>query len=472
MSNLPRYPLQALIPVVTGLFWLNIALKGTLLVFLLALLPGLLFVGCGIALLFWTSERQINYILAITVLVGLLLALPLWFMLGFWSGLLLLIVTAFNILLAGWMAITLMPVLDDVPAAELNWLTALKAGADLVILGFIVLWTPLPSREQAENRAAELQDALALAEAKGWLDDPKSYHLDPPPLSDPLITAKRLKGHDCEVLRWESGYEPHADEPGRERWLSYGSNRTANAVLLRHPGEPRPWLVAIHGFQMGTLMFDFQLFPPNYLHHKLGFNLILPTLPLHGPRTIGKLSGDGFFSSNILDTLHAEAQAVWDLRRLLSWIRSQDDQPIATLGYSLGGYNTALLSCFEPELAVAIAGIPMSDISRTIWQHAPGVALQRMEAIGAVRESSVNLLKLVSPLALTPMLPKERRFIFAGLSDQFISPEQVRDLWLHWDKPRTEWYQGSHLVFQDQPGVGALLREGLAVSSLGKQAKK
>ena len=34
-------------------------------------------------------------------------------------------------------------------------------------------------------------------------------------------------------------------------------------------------------------------------------------------------SGDGFLSGHALDTVHAEAQAMWDIRRLVSWIRAQ-----------------------------------------------------------------------------------------------------------------------------------------------------
>src|SRR5690606_6600666 len=127
----------------------------------------------------------------------------------------------------------------------------------------------------------------------------------------------------------ESGYEPHDGEPGRERWLSYAPCRTGHAWVLRHReattanGEPRPWLVCIHGYQMGTPIVDFGAFRPAWLARRLGLNLVLPVLPIHGPRRIRRVSGDGFLAGELLDTVHALAQAAWDLRRIVSWVRAQ-----------------------------------------------------------------------------------------------------------------------------------------------------
>ena len=52
-----------------------------------------------------------------------------------------------------------------------------------------------------------------------------------------------------------------------------------------------------------------------------GLNVVLPVLPLHGAR---KIKGAAFPGEDVLDDVHAAAQAVWDIRRLLSWIRSQE----------------------------------------------------------------------------------------------------------------------------------------------------
>jgi len=51
--------------------------------------------------------------------------------------------------------------------------------------------------------------------------------------------------------------------------------------------------------------------------------------------------------------------------------------------------------------------------------------------------------------------------MFGGIADRLVPPDQVRDLWLHWGKPRIAWYAGSHLSFGWEPEVKALLRDAL-----------
>ena len=111
--------------------------------------------------------------------------------------------------------------------------------------------------------------------------------------------------------------------PVATRWLGYERNRTAHAWLLRHPGPPRPWLVCVHGYRMGFPLADFTGFPAAWFHHELGLNVAFPVLPLHGPRKIGLRTGDGFLSGDYLDTIHLQTQAVWDIRRLIRWLRGR-----------------------------------------------------------------------------------------------------------------------------------------------------
>ena len=89
------------------------------------------------------------------------------------------------------------------------------------------------------------------------------------------------------------------------------------AWILRHQDEARPWLICVHGIRMGTLNKSMMRFQPEYLHEKLGLNMIMPVLPMHGPRdTGGLISGERTLSGDVMDTLHTGAQAVWDLRRI------------------------------------------------------------------------------------------------------------------------------------------------------------
>ena len=72
---------------------------------------------------------------------------------------------------------------------------------------------------------------------QGWVDDPMSYHRDPPPLIHVNHNRRRYLFQTFDTISFDSGYEPHWGEPGRERWLSYEENRKARALVLRHDDD-------------------------------------------------------------------------------------------------------------------------------------------------------------------------------------------------------------------------------------------
>jgi hypothetical protein len=75
-------------------------------------------------------------------------------------------------------------------------------------------------------------------------------------------------------------------------------------------------------------------------------------------------------------------------------------------------------------------------------------------------------MRVVSPLALEPRLPVERRFIFAAAADRLAPPEHAARLWEHWDRPRVEWFQGAHMTFRAHPSTRLLVEEGLRAAAL------
>jgi hypothetical protein len=217
---------------------------------------------------------------------------------------------------------------------------------------------------------------------------------------------------------------------------------------------------------MGWPLIDLAAFEAARLHRRLGLNLLFPVLPLHGPRKAGRRSGDYFLAGDPIDTLHAEAQAMWDLRRLLSWIRAQGAETIGVSGLSLGGYQTALLASLDDELAGVIAGIPLTDVSRAVWRHGPPLYIRFSESQGVVHEEVAEVLSVVSPLSLAPRVPHERRYLFGAVADRLVPVDQVRDLWLHWDQPRIVWYQGGHVTFRFHAPVRQLLKDAFRESGL------
>ncbi len=311
---------------------------------------------------------------------------------------------------------------------------------------------------------AETIAASEYFEREGWLAEPASYHREPPALTEPVRRPTRFLGLRYEHLEYRSGYQPHPGEPGAERWQSYERNTTAHARVLRHGKEPRPWIVCVHGTGMGYPLTDLMAFHAAHLHIQEGLNVALPVLPLSGPRRRRGLEIQ-FPTNDNLDNVHGLAQSIWDIRRLMSWIRRQpggDD--VGIQGISLGGYTVALYAAFDADLSCVIAGVPASDFPQMFARHLPSWIQRRfpeMVTYGA------RIHRVVSPLALPPAVPPERRFVYGGLADRMVDPvEQVRELWLAWGRPPIHWYDGSHLGFANSEAVLGFVRESLAHAGL------
>jgi dienelactone hydrolase len=216
---------------------------------------------------------------------------------------------------------------------------------------------------------------------------------------------------------------------------------------------------------MGHARIDIGLFKRFY--DQLGLNVLIPVLPLHGPRRLGWQSGSGFLGIDVIDTLHAEAQAVWDMRRLLSWIRAQNAPAVGAFGLSLGGYTTALFASVAEGLACAIPGIPLADIPRIFSRHAAPHQMRYAEHLGFDLERAEEILRVISPLVLKPKVPLEGRMIFGATADRLVTPDQVRDLWRHWEEPEIVWYNGGHVTFGSERDVWSSVDRTLRENGLG-----
>jgi dienelactone hydrolase len=466
MFQRTRFPLEAWVPLIAGLLWLWNAPGHGVVGFLFSVVPGCLLLSSGVSMLLMPGDPRISQFAALGGMVGVVFAVPAFFVVGFISGLLLVLASLAGFVAAGTHSVRIEPTVEGVPEPQPSHALSLQVAFDETLLATLTLTNPLPRAGDHARIDAEISAARALFEARGWLDKPADYHPAPLDLQNPEIRTERARAVAYEHLSFDSDYEPHAGEPGRERWLGYGANRRAHAWVLRRGDGARPWLVCIHGYQMGVPLFDLLAFAPEYFHDRLGLNLLLPVLPLHGPRRVGRRSGDGFIGAEIMDTVHAEAQAMWDIRRLLTWVRAQGGLDVGVLGLSLGGYNAALLASLDDDLRCAILGVPLSDFPRAMFRHAPPLHLRAAEAEGIDQDRTREVMSVVSPLVLEPKVPKDRRSIFAAAADRLVPPDQPRDLWRHWGEPRIEWYQGGHVTFRYHAGVRQLVVESLRDAGL------
>jgi hypothetical protein len=325
---------------------------------------------------------------------------------------------------ARWSHLGSQPALTEAPALPRSLGLAAKVALDELFFLTELLSAGIVSLAEGHRLRDELSRSVALAEAEGWLTAPATYHRAPPPLVEPVETPSRSRSTDFHHLHFESGYEPHPGEPGRERWLGYVPVRTAHAWVLRHTDRPRPWLVCIHAYRMGFPLADFMVFPIARLHRELGLNLAFPVLPFHGPRKVGWRTGDLFFSGDYVDTVHMQANAVWDVRRLLSWIRTQDAPAVGVYGLSLGGLTAALVASLE-HVDCVVAGIPATDYVSLAHWNLPPALMGFFERQGLAWDEVRRLVRLISPLALAPRVARERRFLFAAASYRLVPPQHA-----------------------------------------------
>lgn len=456
-----RFPRLSWIAIAGGLAWLWVAAADSPLTLVLTLPVGGLLLSTGIGLLLWPGDFRITQTMALGGALAVLATLPMALAVGALPALLLGLFGAAAMLVSGAAAVYQEPWLPGVPKPEPGLGLSAMVCADEVVLGFEQFNVALPTGHDGARMVDEVHHARQLYAERGWLEDPASFHVEPPPLDDPRIRTRRRGGVGFEHVTYESGYAPHPDEPGRDRWLGYAPNRTGHAWLLRHREGQRPWLICSNGFRTGHAPVDVRLF--REYHETLGLNVLMPVLPLHGPRRIGRLSGDGFLSGEVMDTVHGVAQAIWDLRRLIGWVRAEGAPAVGTLGLSLGGFATSLLVGIEGGLAAVIAGIPVADLPRVFWRHGPKLQLDYLRHVDVDEALVAEIMHPISPLAFAPRVPYPGRMIFGGVSDRLVPPDHVRDLAEHWEHPRTVWYQGGHLTFWRDPrvkaGVDATLRE-------------
>ena len=407
----------------------------------------------GMALLLMPGDLRVTEYMAAGAFLAFVFLLPVLVVGGFTDALFGALAAAGAFLTSGHVALAREPASEGAPQPNKDFVVDAKAAVDEVLLAYFIGTARIPDGDQIIRLGEDAARLEALMQERGWLDDPSQMHAQPPVPERVYVQQARLYGQTYERVSWPSGFVADAALPGAEIWSQHPNNNQAIGWVLRHPGPPRPWLVCIHGYRMGEAWLDLLLFPPRWLHERLGLNLFMPILPLHGPRRIGLRSGDQYLDGNPLDLLYAQVQALWDLRRGLAWLRSQEDGArVGVLGYSLGGYNAALLAQYESNLDFVVAGIPPTDFAAALWRHTPPAHREYMMAHGLSLERYRTLLKPVSPVARPPLVDREHLYIFAGAADRVVLPDQAAALGRHWQVP-IQWYQGAHLTFRGESVV-------------------
>ncbi len=321
------------------------------------------------------------------------------------------------------------------------------AMVDVTLLHMMMTRDRLPHLSDYERLRAEVAGMLAHLEKGGHLDGPATFH--PAPSAPATLRVRRgwMPGLRYEQVSFDSGFEADAPADVAARWWGRRENRTARAAMLQHDcDEPRPWLICLHGLGTGSPWLDLPAFRAPQLHKQLGLNLLLPMLPLHDARRARGMHRAAMMSFELVDTVLALAQAVWDTRRLIAWLRAQGAQQIGLYGLSIGAYVGSLVAALEP-VDLLMGGIPVSDIPSLFAWHTPPAVLVESNGLQPPERDVQRLFEVVSPLHLTPKRPRLGTHLFAGVADRVTPPAQAQRLWEAWGRPPMHWFEGGHASF-------------------------
>ena len=323
----------------------------------------------------------------------------------------------------------------------------------------------LMSRDEPDTSGdvhGRVREVGAIYTTDALLSRPADYFRAPPPLA--MVTIKgrgRLRGGRRLRLSFPSSYRTH--DPAFQPALDvFRENRECHALYLTRGKPGTPTVVCIHFWFGGHLALDERILAAR-TYYRAGMDVLLFTLPFHGPRTPrqARLSGQLFPNRDLQRTNEAFGQAAWDLRALLGWLRRERGAgPTGLVGLSLGGYMAALMAGLDPELAFVAPVMAPCSFADVFWQHGEGrPGRVQAESVGFNLWDFRTLWAVHCPLMHQPRLPRERLLIVRGEGDRVVPAAHPLALARHWGGPRTLTFPGSHLVPLGQRGYVKAVRD-------------
>jgi len=317
---------------------------------------------------------------------------------------------------------------------------------DLALHVMEKLW--LSSGEPDTSADKKLRDELAdLYSAGARRGEPLAFFAEPPLPQMKVRNTGRRKGGRRERLSWPSSYRTW-DPAYQAEYDEYQGNEIACAEAFLHDGYGHDTIVCLHTWTTGYFALQRRVYMVEKLY-RAGLNVVLLMLPFHGPRNPpqSRFGGQLFPGTSPQRTNEAFGQSVWDVRSLISWLRSERCGRIGVMGMSLGGYIASVLASVDAKLDFVVAMIPMVSMADLLWQHGENHPIRKeAEARGITLEQTRLIYSAHSPLELQPVLAPERLMIVAGRGDRVCSPAHVDMLWEHWSRPRLHWFPGGHIL--------------------------
>ncbi|HEY6131369.1 MAG TPA: hypothetical protein VIV27_05085 [Halioglobus sp.] len=258
---------------------------------------------------------------------------------------------------------------------------------------------------------------------------------------------RRIKGGRVYRCQLKSTYRhyPHLPRPAS---LAQAQDAIQFEHWVHEPATAKGSVMVLHGFAMGWPVIDaVALSAKAWFEH--GFNVILLTLPDHGPRRApGVLfSGQSFTVPHAVHLATAVRRAIHEIFEMKRWLRGQDRRPVGLVGMSLGGYLASLCAGLSDDFDFLIPLVPPACMGDLAWRVYRETGHQRAGVDKILTEENMRAAFYIhSPLAHPRKIAKERILIAAGAGDRIVPPEHPSALWEHWERPTIHWFRGSHIA--------------------------
>ncbi len=296
---------------------------------------------------------------------------------------------------------------------------------------------------------AKLAEVLRHGSELNDLTDDELFH-QPRKLSQVDVQAverpKGVEGGIFERLEWHSLYQSKAVP-------APSNNDRVVAWYWRHEQKPRPTIVLVHGFLAPWWEVNEFYLGIRFLYN-LGCDVVLKTLPHHGPRSrsANPVSGMGFFSGGVEALNHSVVQSTYDIRTLMDFLQASGVEKFGLSGVSLGGYTSSLMAGLDDRFEFVMPLMPLISIPDAMmeWKPLDRVAKTIMRRYNVAMQEVRNTMAFHSPLARPALLPSERLQIIAGMGDCLASPKHAETLQQHWGNCSLHWHAGAHALPRQQ----------------------
>ena len=321
---------------------------------------------------------------------------------------------------------------------------------------------PLPREEDYVPAAADLQAAQEIFEVRGWLEQRAAYHRDPrlPTTSGRPRERPRagLRTHD--VLERVGALSPRSPV-GPVAGARWPSHRTRLGVPGPGPGPQVLGRVRPRVRDGAEGVIDLRAFRATELH-RMGINVAVVVLPLHGPRASGRVRGEDLMTIDMVDSMHGMAQATSDTRR---------SSPGAGIRRCRAGRGHGPVARRPRRLSRRLPRPPSSAASSPgcRWSTCPtcsvGTARLPSPSGRGIRGAGVAT-RCTTSSRRWPWAARwpRSRYIYAGLGDRMSTFGQARRLWLHWERPGARHVPGGHMGFFWSNSVKELVAEAMTSS--------